>query len=95
MIGVDSDRAVNSPEYAPLVLVSVEKRMTKAVFDLINDLAINGGTFSGDAYVGTLANDGTGLSPFHDFDSKVSAELKAKLEELKEAIIAGEIDPKN
>ncbi len=95
MSGVDSDRAVNSPEYAPLVLVSVEKRMTKAVFDLINDLAINGGTFSGDAYVGTLANDGTGLSPFHDFDSKVSAELKAKLEELKAAIIAGEIDPKS
>jgi basic membrane protein A len=95
MIGVDSDRAVNSPEYAPLVLVSVEKRMTKAVFDLINDLAINGGTFSGDAYVGTLENDGTGLSPFHDFDSKVSAELKAKLEELKAAIIAGEVDPKN
>jgi basic membrane protein A len=95
MIGVDSDRAVNSPEYAPLVLVSVEKRMTKAVFDLINDLAINGGTFSGDAYVGTLENDGTGLSPFHDFDSKVSAELKAKLDELKAAIIAGEVDPKN
>jgi basic membrane lipoprotein Med (substrate-binding protein (PBP1-ABC) superfamily) len=58
--------------------------MTKAVFDLINDLAINGGTFNGDAYVGTLENDGTGLSPFHDFDSKVSAELKAKLDELKE-----------
>jgi basic membrane protein A len=95
MIGVDSDRAVNSPEYAPLVLVSVEKRMTKAVFDLINDLAINGGTFNGDAYIGTLENDGTGLSPFHDFDSKVSAELKAKLDELKAAIIAGEIDPKN
>ena len=93
MMGVDSDRALNSPEYAPLLLTSVEKRMTKAVFDIIKDLAIDGGTFSGDSYVGTLANEGTGLSPFHDFDGKVSAELKAKLDELKAAIIAGEIDP--
>jgi basic membrane protein A len=93
MMGVDSDRALNSPEYAPLLLTSVEKRMTKAVFDIIKDLAIDGGTFSGDSYVGTLANEGTGLSPFHDFDGAVSAELKAKLDELKAAIIAGEIDP--
>lgn len=95
MIGVDSDREVNSPEYAPLLLVSVEKRMTKAVFDIINDLAINGGTFSGDAYLGTLENDGTGLSSFHDLDGQVSAELKTKLDELKAAIIAGEISPNN
>jgi len=93
MMGVDSDRALNSPEYAPLLLTSVEKRMTKAVFDIIKDLAIDGGTFSGDSYVGTLANEGTGLSPFHDFDGAISAELKAKLDELKAAIIAGEIDP--
>jgi basic membrane protein A len=95
MIGVDSDREVNSPEYADLLLVSVEKRMTKAVFDIINDLAINGGTFSGDAYLGTLENDGTGLSSFHDLDGNVSAELKTKLGELQAAIIAGEIDPKS
>lgn len=93
MIGVDSDRALNSPEYKPLLLTSVEKRMTKAVFDLINDLAINGGTFNGDAYVGTLENEGTGLSPFYDFDSKISADVKSKLEELTTAIVSGEIDP--
>ena len=95
MIGVDSDRALNSPEYASLVLVSVEKRMTKAVFELIKKLAIDGGTFDGEAEFGTLANDGTGLSPFYDFDGEISSEIKAKLEELKAAIIAGEIDPKN
>jgi basic membrane protein A len=95
MIGVDSDRALNSPEHKSLLLTSVEKRMTKAVFDLIKELAIDGGTFNGDAYMGTLENEGTGLSPFYDFDSKIDSELKAKLDELKAAIIAGEIDPKS
>jgi basic membrane protein A len=67
--------------------------MTKAVYDIIKALAIDKAEFSGDAYLGTLENDGTGLSPFHEFDGKVSAETKAKLEELTAAIIAGEIDP--
>ena len=92
MIGVDSDRALNSPEYAPLLLTSVEKRMTKAVFEIIKGLAVDKTAFSGDAYLGTLANDGTGLSPFHDLDGKVSADIKSKLDELKAAIIAGTID---
>jgi len=95
MIGTDSDRALNSPEYADLLLVSVEKRMTKAVFELIKKLAIDGGTFDGESEIGTLANDGTGLSPFYDFDSEISAETKTKLDEYKAAIIAGELDPKN
>lgn len=93
MIGVDSDRALNSPEYAPLLLTSVEKRMTKAVFEIIKGLAIDKTAFSGDAYLGTLANDGTGLSPFHDLDGKVSADVKSKLDELKAGIIDGSIDP--
>jgi basic membrane protein A len=92
MIGVDSDRALNSPEYAPLLLTSVEKRMTKAVFEIIKDLAA-GNAFTGDAYMGTLANDGTGLAPFHEFEGKVSADVVSKLDELKAGIIDGSIDP--
>ena len=52
-----------------------------------------GGAFNGDAYVGTLANGGTGLSPFYDFDSKIDDATKARLAELEAGIIAGEIDP--
>jgi len=40
-----------------------------------------------------LANGGTGLSPFYDFDSKISDETKARLVEIEAGIIAGEIDP--
>ncbi len=92
MIGVDKDIALTSPEYAPYVLTSAEKRMTNAVYDIISELSA-GGAFSGDAYVGTLANGGTALSPFYDFDSKISDEVKARLVEIQDGIIAGEIDP--
>lgn len=90
-LGVDKNIAVTSPEYADLVLTSVEKRMTQAVFDIIDELS-NGGEYTVDAYVGTLENDGTALSEFGAFDDKVSDEIKAKLEELREGIISGEIE---
>jgi basic membrane protein A len=89
-IGVDKDIALTSPEYADQVLVSVEKRMTSAVYDIIAEL-VGGAAFNGDAYVGTLANEGTALSGFGSFE--VSAEIQAKLEELKAGIIDGSIDP--
>lgn len=87
MIGVDKNIAVTSPEYADKMLTSVEKRMTTAVFDIIKGIAIDKADFSGDAYVGTLANGGTALS---DSD-KISSELKAKLDELSKGIQDGSI----
>ena len=92
MIGVDKDIALTSPEYASMTLTSAEKRMGSAVYDIVAELSA-GGEFSGEAYVGTLANAGTGLSPFYDFDSKISDEVKARLAELEAGIISGEIDP--
>ena len=89
-IGVDKNIAVTSPEYADKVLTSVEKRMTAAVYDIIADL-VDGSEFSGEAYVGTLANEGTALSEFGDFE--ISDEIKAKLEELSAGIVDGSIDP--
>lgn len=92
LLGVDKDIALTQPELADIVLTSVEKRMTQAVFDVIEDLS-SGGEFTVDAYVGTLENDGTALSDFYEFDSKVSDEIKAALEEITAGIIDGSIDP--
>lgn len=92
LIGVDQNVAVTQPELADVTLTSVEKRMTTAVFEIIEALA-DGGEFSNESYVGTLENEGTDLSEFGDFDAEIDAEVKAKLEEIKAAIIAGDIDP--
>ncbi|WP_157981674.1 BMP family lipoprotein [Protaetiibacter intestinalis] len=89
-IGVDKDIATTQPELADLVLTSVEKRMTQAVFDVIKDLS-SGGEFTTDPYVGTLENDGTALSAFTTFE--VSDEIQSALDEIKAGIIDGSIDP--
>lgn len=41
----------------------------------------------------TLANDGTDLSPFYDFDDKISQDVKDCLAEINAGIIDGIIDP--
>jgi len=92
MLGVDKDIALTSPDYADITLTSAEKRMTQAVFDVISEL-MDGGEFTIDPYVGTLANDGTGLSPFYDFEGKLSDTIVDKLAELQAGIIDGSIDP--
>jgi len=88
-IGVDQDWYVAAPEYADVTLTSVLKEIAPAVFDVLAP-AVDG-TFSTDPYVGTLANGGVVLAPFHDFDGAISEELKREIDQLKVDIIAGDI----
>jgi basic membrane protein A len=89
IIGVDTDWTVSASEYTPIMLTSVEKVIDVAVFDAIK--AVQDGTFKGGNYVGTLQNNGVRISPFHDLDSKVPADLKTELDQLKADIIAGKV----
>lgn len=90
IIWVDSDGyELLGEEYRPLLVTTVEKRMEPAILGVIgSDID---GTFTAGNNVGTLENDGVGLSSFHDWDSKIPAALKAEVEDLKAEIIAGEI----
>ncbi len=89
IIGVDTDWTVSSPEFSSITLTSVVKRMDVAVFESITDVLE--GTFSGGRYIGTLENGGVGLAPFHELNSSVPQELADELEQVANAIIAGNI----
>ena len=92
MIGVDKNISVTSPEYAPLTLTSIEKRMGSAVYDIVKALAVDKKAFAGgmdNQYLGTLANAGTDISATEFIDET----LTAKLAELKAGIIDGSINP--
>ncbi|MCO6452203.1 MAG: BMP family ABC transporter substrate-binding protein, partial [Caldilineales bacterium] len=90
IIGVDTDQYVSAPEFSDAWLTSILKNMDKAVFDTV--AATMKGEFAGGSdYVGTLSNGGVGLGSFHDFEDKVSDELKAELAELQQAIIDGDV----
>jgi basic membrane protein A and related proteins len=88
-IWVDTDGCVSAEAYCPQIITSVYKGLDVAVANAIK--AANDNTFSNEPYVGTLENEGTGLSPYNDFESKVPAELKAEVDKIKADIIAGTI----
>lgn len=89
MIGVDADQARSAPEYASVFLTSVVKRIDAATYSVIESVVRN--TFTGNAYVGTLANGGVDLASFGAQAERVSPVLKTELEGLRQAIIAGEL----
>ena len=89
LIGVDTDAFVSAPEYADLWLTSVEKAL--ALFTTRSIEAAATGTFEGGVSRGFLSNDGVGISDFHEFDGIVSDETKAEVDEIRQAIIDGEL----
>ncbi|MFW0155444.1 BMP family lipoprotein [Rothia sp. P6271] len=89
VIWVDSDGYETNPNYQAIILTSIQKKMKEAVESTIHDSLE--GKFTSEKYVGTLENDGVGLAPFHDFESKVSDETKSELGTIKDKIISGEI----
>ena len=88
-IGVDTDQAISLAEYAPAILTSAEKVIDVAVLETFKKNA--GGDTGGENFVGTLANAGVRISPFHDLDSEVPAELKAEVEQLSADIAGGTV----
>lgn len=88
-IWVDTDGCKSAAQYCSVLQTSVYKAMDLAVYEAIK--SAKDGSFTNAPYIGNLKNDGTGISPFHEFDSKISAETKAEIVKLKADIVAGTI----
>jgi basic membrane protein A len=88
---VDTDGCVSAAQYCKYMLTSVTKGITEAVKTAVLSAAT--GKFAGGTYVGTLANGGAVLSPYHDFASQVPASLQAEIKSLEQQIEAGTISP--
>lgn len=92
-IWVDTDGFTAAPQYASVLITSVLKGISDAVTKAVEDSST--GNFSDTAYVGTLANGGTGLAPFHNFEGKIPASLVSELNQVKQDIISGTITIKS
>jgi basic membrane protein A len=88
-IWVDTDGCISAEEYCPVLMSSVEKGMDVAVKDAVISVVDN--KFDNTQFTGTLQNGGTSIAPFHDFDSKVPADVKSELDQIKQDIISGKI----
>ena len=88
-IWVDTDGFTAAPQYQSVLITSVLKGISDAVTKAVEDSST--GNFDATSYIGTLANGGTGLAPFHNFESKVPAALTSELNTVKQGIIDGTI----
>jgi basic membrane protein A and related proteins len=89
MLWVDTDGCVSAAQYCKYMISSVTKGIQAAVKGAVTSAA--SGSFAGGTYVGTLANGGAVLSPFHDFSGTVPAALQSELKTLEAGIESGSI----
>jgi basic membrane protein A len=89
-IGVDTDQFISlgAPTNHAL-LTSAQKAIDVSVLDFFKQ--VEGGNKGGTDYSGTLANNGVLLSPYHDWDGEISAEIKGEIEALRAAIADGSV----
>lgn len=86
-VGVDVDQALSYPNAAKCIVVSAEKKLAFSAAEIIEGIAA--GTMTGGDNHWDAKRDGIALSPFHDFESLISAELQTKLDEALAAMKAG------
>jgi basic membrane protein A len=96
-IGVDQDEynttfKKGSAQGADKLVTSAIKRVDNAVFDTIKSVA--DGKYTNEQYVGDAANGGVDYAEAHDASGVVTAEIKAKVDEVKKGLADGTIQTK-
>ncbi|WCN84516.1 BMP family lipoprotein [Micromonospora sp. LH3U1] len=89
-IWVDVDGCESTPDCSAII-TTVVKNIPEAVKEAVLKAAGGEKLQAKPGFVGTLANSGVSIAPYHDFDSKVPAELKAEVDKIKADIAAGTI----
>lgn len=93
IIGVDADLYLTDPQKKHVYLTSITKRMDATVLQVIEN--VQDGSFKGGVLVGSLANGGVDLAPFHDMEALVPEQLKEELDVIRAGIIEGSIEVAN
>jgi basic membrane protein A and related proteins len=94
VIGVDQDEynttfRQGSAEGADKIVTSAIKRVDNAVFDTIKSVV--DGSYTNEQYVGDAANGGVDYAEAHDASGVVTAEIKARVDEVKKGLADGSI----
>jgi basic membrane protein A len=83
-IGVDTDQYLTLPQVDKVIVSSAMKLITPGVLGLVKDA--KDGKLKGGNNVGPV-----GLAPFHDWDSKLSSDIKDKLASIDKGLKDGSI----
>jgi basic membrane protein A and related proteins len=85
----DTDGCLSAPQFCKVILTSVQKGVASGVAAVAEKAVA--GNLSGSTYVGSLANNGVGLSPFHTFARNVPRSLRRELIQLRAALATGKV----
>lgn len=88
-IGVDVDQYGTYPEVQSALISSAMKNVDVAVFNFlksVTDKSVKAGSVTAN-----IQNGGVGLAPFHDWESKIPADVKAKIQEATDGLKNGTI----
>ena len=88
-IGVDVDQYVSYPDVDACLLTSAQKHLRQAVKAAVASMVNNSWTAGLRTF--DITNDGVGLAPYHDFDSKISADIKAKIADIASKLKDGSL----
>jgi basic membrane protein A len=88
-IGADVDQYNTDPEIQSALISSAMKNVDVAVYNYLKTVA--DGSVQAGISTGTLQNGGVGLAPFHDWDSKIPADLKVQIQKASDGIKNGSI----
>jgi basic membrane protein A len=88
-IGVDVDQYNTYPEVKDALISSAQKNVDVAVYNYLK--AVADGSVTAGISTATLQNGGVGLAPFHDWDSKIPADLRARIQTASDGIKDGSI----
>jgi basic membrane protein A len=86
-IGVDVDQFISYPDVDGCLITSAEKHLSLAVKDALSKIVK--GQFANGFSRFDAANGGVGIAPYHNYDSKVPADVKTKLDSIQQQLAAG------
>ena len=88
-IGVDVDQYNTYPEVKDALLTSAQKNVDVAVYNYLK--SVTDGTVKAGINTANVQNDGVGLAPYHDWDSKIPQAVKDKVAEALKGLKDGTI----
>jgi basic membrane protein A len=87
-IGVDVDQYVSYPDVDKCLMTSAEKKLDLAVKTIITDAVQNKWPSNG-LLTFEASNNGVDIAPYHEYDSKIPADVKSKIADIKKKLAAG------
>jgi basic membrane protein A len=92
-IGVDVDQVETLPNLSKCIVTSAEKKLKDTVQAVVESVAA--GTFKGGTVIYNAASTppAIGLSPYHEFQSLITSDIQAKVDDAFAKMKSGELKP--